>query len=117
MGSGRPWTAIRNVVVALEIDFEMEIAGGEVLHGGLGWGGRQDGGGGDFFRRGEVFFHERRGERKHAGDVVEAIAGVIDGEVGGGPKGGGEEVAHGGVVFVAIEAAGVLGQEGNGERE
>ena len=107
----------QDIVVAFEIDFEMKIAGGEVLHGGLGWGGRDDSGGGDCFRGGEVFFHERRGERKHAGDVVEAVAGVINREIGRGLEGDGEEVAHGGVVFVAIEAAGVLGQEGNGERE
>ena len=83
----------------------MEIAGGEALDGGWGKGGRDDSGPGDFFRRGEVFFHERGRERKHVGDVIEAVAGIINGEVSGGLEGGGKQIAHGGVVFVAIQAA------------
>ena len=107
----------QDIVVAFEIDFEVEIAGGEALDGGLRRGGRDDGGPGDFFRRGEVLFHERGREGKHVGDVVEAVAGVIDGKIGGGLEGGGEEIAHGGVVFVAVEAAGALAEQGEGERE
>ncbi len=39
-------------------------------------------------------------KREHVGDVVEAVAGIVDGEIGGGLEGDGEEIAHGGVVFV-----------------
>ena len=107
----------QDIVIAFEIDFEMEVAGGEALDGGWREGGRDDGSGGDFFRRGEVFFHERGRERKHVGDVVEAVAGVIDREIGGGLEGDGEEIAHGGVVFVAIEPPRGLAVQGEGERE
>ena len=79
--------------------------------------GRDDGGPGDFFRGGEVFFHEHRRERKHVADVVEAVAGVVDGEIGGGLEVDGQEIADGGVVFVAIEAAGGLAQQRQCERE
>ena len=80
----------QDVVIALEIDFEMEIAGGEALDGRLGRGGRDDSGGGDFFRGGQVLFHEGGREGEHVGNVVETIAGVIDGEIGGGPEGVGK---------------------------
>ena len=107
----------QDIVIAFEIDFEMEIAGSEALDGRWRKGGRDDSSGGDLFRCGEVFFHERGRERKHVGDVVEAVAGIIDGEIGGGLEGGGEQIAHGGVVFVPVQPPRDLAVQGESERE
>ncbi len=107
----------QDIVVAFEIDLEVEVAGGEALDGGLRKGGRDDGGPGDFFRGGEIFLHERGRKRKHVGDVVEAVAGIIDGEIGGGLERSGQEIAQGGVVFVPVKAAGALAEQGQREHE
>lgn len=94
----------QDVVIGFKLDFEMKISGDEALDRRRGRGGRHYYSSGDFFRRGEVFFHERGRQRQHVGDVVEAVAGIVDGKIGGGIKRDREEIADSGGVFVAIQA-------------
>ena len=96
----------QDVVIAGEVDLEVEIARGVALDEGLRRDRRDDGSAGDFFGGREVFLHECGREGENAGDVVEAIAGIVGREIGGGVEVGGEEIADGGVVLVAVEAAG-----------
>src|SRR5262249_9703210 len=70
--------------------------------------GRQLGGDGplhDALGGGEVLLHEQRRQRQHVGDVVEAVADVVGGEVLGGVEIYADEVADGVVVFGAVEPA------------
>ena len=76
------------------------------LDGGLGERGGENGDSCDFLGGGEVLFHQDGREREDVADVVEAVAGVVGGEIGGGLEVDGEEIADGVVVFEAIEAAG-----------
>jgi hypothetical protein len=96
----------QDVVVAFKVDLDAELAGGVALDGRLGKSERDDGGSSDFFRCREVFLHEGGRKREHAGNVVKAVTGIVDGKIGAGIEGDGEEIAHGGVIFVAIQAAG-----------
>ena len=57
----------------------------------------------DRFGRGEVLLDEERGDGQHVGVGVEAIAGIIGGEVGGRSKGDSNEIADCVVVLGAIQ--------------
>jgi hypothetical protein len=59
----------------------------------------------DALRGGHVFFHQRRRQRQHVGDVVEAIAGVVLREIVGGPQIHAEQIANRVVVFRAVQPA------------
>src|SRR5262249_47336593 len=64
---------------------------------------RGDGPGGDAFGGGEVSLHEHRRYGEHVADVVEAVAGIVGGEIFLGAELHAEQVANGVGVLVAIE--------------
>ena len=57
------------------------------------------------FRRGEVFFHQHRRDGEHVADVVEPVAGIVDGELIGGADRDSQQVADRIVIFDAVQAA------------
>ena len=73
---------------------------------GLGERIATDGARGDLFGGGQVLLHQGGGDGEDVADVVEAVAGIVGGELFGGAEIDAEQVADGVGIFVAIEAMG-----------
>ena len=73
---------------------------------GLGQRVTADGAGGDLLGRREVLLHQCRRNSEDIADVVEAVAGIVGGELFGGAEIDAQQVADGVGIFVAIEAMG-----------
>ena len=90
--------------VAEGVEADLGEAGGNTLRAardGVGDNGLVE----DFVGGGEVFLEKRGREGEDVADVVEAVAGVVGREVGGGFEIEADEVADGVVIFGAVEAA------------
>ena len=64
---------------------------------------RHDGLGGDLLGGIQVFLHQQRREREHVADVVEPVAHVVGGEIGGGVELDAQQVANGIGVLGTVE--------------